>query len=140
MRSAWLIVLALVGVAPALATQAPDAGATGTTVPAMRKLEAPEFKAALEKAQASGKFTLVDVREPNETAAGFVRGAELMPYTSGVFARDHGKIPKDPPVLVYCASGARARRAAELLVAEGWKDVIVLSGGGYEDLRSLPAR
>jgi rhodanese-related sulfurtransferase len=99
-----------------------------------------EFKAALEKAQASGKFTLVDVREPNETAAGFVRGAELMPYTSGVFARDHGKIAKDPPVLVYCASGARARRAAELLIAEGWKDVIVLSGGGYEDLRSLPAR
>ena len=88
----------------------------------------------------AGRMLLVDVREPNETAAGFVRGAELMPYTSGVFARDHGKIAKDPPVLVYCASGARARRAAELLVAEGWKDVIVLSGGGYEDLRSLPAR
>ena len=140
MRSAWLVVLALVGVAPALGSEAQDAGATGTAVPGMRKVGAAEFKAALEKARASGKFTLVDVREPSETEAGIVQGAELMPYTSGVFAREHGRIPKDRPVLVYCARGARAGRAAELLVAEGWKDVMVLSGGGYEDLRSLPSR
>ena len=138
MRTRWLWVLALLGAAPVLAKDAPDAG-THAAAP-LRKLEAPEFKAALEKARASGKFTLLDVREPNETAGGYVQGAELLPYNSGVFAREHGKIPKDRPVLVYCASGRRAGRAGEMLVAEGWKDVTVLSNGGYEDLRPAPVK
>ncbi|HZJ53274.1 MAG TPA: rhodanese-like domain-containing protein [Myxococcaceae bacterium] len=135
MRSGWFFVLTLLGAVAAPAKDAPDAGTSGSALAAIRKVEAPEFKAALEKARASGKFTLIDVREPDETAAGFVPGAELMPYSSGVFAREHGKIPKDRPVLLYCAIGRRAGRAAEMLVAEGWKDVTVLSGGGYEDLR-----
>ena len=137
MRAAWLPLLALVGVVPAMAKDAPDAGTHGSaTAPSIRKLEAQEFKAALEKARASGKFTLLDLREPEETTGGYVQGAQLMPYNSGVFAREHGKIPKDRPVLVYCASGRRAGRAAEMLGAEGWKDITVLSSGGYEDLRS----
>ena len=141
MRAAWLCELALLGASPALAKDAPDAGTHAAAVgPApARKLEPAEFKTALEKARASGKFTLLDVREPNETAGGYVQGAELLPYNSGVFAREHGKIPKDQPVLVYCASGRRAGRAAEMLVAEGWRDVTVLSDGGYEDLRPAPA-
>ena len=119
---------------------AADAGtlATGTAAAQVRRLEAPEFKVALEKARASGKFVLLDV----QTSGGYVQGAELLPLNSGVFAREHGKIPKDRPVFVYCAAGRRAGRAGETLVAEGWKDVTVLSNGGYEDLRALqgPAR
>ncbi len=139
MRARWLAVLVVLGATPVWATSAPDGGARSAAAAPVKKLEPAEFKAALEKARASGKFTLLDVREPNETAGGSVQGAELMPYTSGVFAKEHDKVPKDRPVLVYCASGRRAGRAAEMLVAEGWKDVTVLSGGGYEDLRG-PAR
>lgn len=128
----------LLGAASALATNAADGGTHAGV--AVRKLAPPEFRAALEKVRASGKFTLIDVREPSETAAGHVQGAELLPYNSGVFAREHARIPKDRPVLVYCAAGRRAALAAEMLVAEGWKDVTALSGGGYEDLRPVPAR
>ncbi|HVP61955.1 MAG TPA: rhodanese-like domain-containing protein [Myxococcaceae bacterium] len=136
MRAHSLSLLVLLGVTPARAKDAPDAGAHAAPAASPRKLEPAEFKAALGKARASGKFSLLDVREPNETAGGYVQGAELLPYNSGVFAREHGKVPKDRPVLVYCASGRRAGRAAEMLVAEGWKDVTVLSNGGYADLRS----
>lgn len=132
-RTAVLVVA--LGAASAWAKDAADAGARPTASPSVQKLDAAEFKAALEKARTSGKFILLDVREPAETAEGIVPGAELMPYTSGVFAREHASIPKDRPVLIYCASGIRAGRAAQMLAAEGWKDVIVLSGGGYEDLR-----
>ena len=141
MRSGWLATLGLLSALPALATDVAGADAgtrpPGVAAAPVRKLEAREFMAALEKARASGKFVLVDVREPNETAGGYVQGAELLPLNSGVFAREHGKIPKDRPVLVYCAAGRRAGRAAEMLVAEGWKDVTALSNGGYEDLRAL---
>ncbi len=136
MRASWLSILVLLGT-PALAKDAPDAGthaAAPATAP-IRKLEPAEFRAALEKARASGRYTLLDVREPSETAGGYVPGAELMPYTSGVFAKEHGKVPKDRPVLVYCASGIRAARAAQTLAGEGWKDVTVLTDGGYEDLK-----
>jgi rhodanese-related sulfurtransferase len=132
------VLLCVLGAAPSLATEAVDAGPRAAA--AVRKLEPREFRAALEKARASGKFTLVDVREPVETAGGSVQGAELLPYNSGVFAREHGKIPKDRPVLIYCAAGRRAGLAGEMLVAEGWKDVTVLSGGGYEELRSAQAK
>lgn len=130
---AWMC-LALVGLAPAWAKEAPDAGTKPRTGP-VQKMDPAQFKVALEKARASGKFTLLDVREPSETAGGYVHGADRMPYNSGVFARGHAGIPKDRPVLIYCASGQRARRAAEILANEGWTDILVLSDGGYEDLR-----
>lgn len=138
MKLTWISMVALLGaVPPSLGKEAPDAGTHGAATPTapIRKLEPAEFKAALEKARGSGKYTLIDVREPEETADGYVKGAELMPYTSGAFAKEHGKVPKDRPVLLYCASGGRASRAAQMLVAEGWKDVTVLSGGGYQDLK-----
>ena len=128
----WVLVLAT---ASAWAGDAADAGSRAAPTSAVQKLDAAGFKSALAAARASGKFTLLDVREPTETAGGVVPGAELMPYTSGVFAREHGSIPQGRPVLLYCASGARAGRAAQILASEGWKDVVVLSGGGYEDLR-----
>ena len=127
MRSAWLIVLALVGAAPALATQAPDAGAAGTTVPAMRKLHAPEFKAALENARASGKFTLVDVREPNETAVESYPDAVIVPLS--MF--DPGAIP-DPQgkqVVFACRSGRRSVTASLAAQDSGYPYTCHLAGG-----------
>lgn len=135
MRTRWLALLGIVAAAPSWAKDAPDAGSKAAAAAPIRKLEPAEFKAALEKARTSGKFTLLDVREPSETAGGYVQGAELLPYNSGAFARERAKVPRDRPVLIYCASGGRAGRAAQLLVAEGWTDVTVLSNGGYEDLR-----
>lgn len=130
----WALLVAL-GSMPAWAKDAPDAGTKAALSGSVQKLDPAQFKLALEKARASGKFTLLDVREPGETSAGYVKGAELLPYNSGVFGREHASIPKDRPVLIYCASGGRAGRAAQILATEGWKDILVLSSGGYEDLR-----
>lgn len=135
MRARGWILLGVLGTMPAWAKDARDAGTKPAPSASVQKLDPAQFKLALEQARASGKFTLLDVREPGETAAGYVQGAELLPYNSGVFAREHASIPKNRPVLLYCASGARAGRAAQILVTEGWKDVVVLSGGGYQDLR-----
>lgn len=132
--SVWVLLVAL-GSMLAWAKDAPDAGKKAALSGSVQKLDPAPFKLALEKARASGKFTLLDVREPGETSAGYVKGAELMPYNSGVFGRQHPSIPKDRQILIYCASGARAGRAAQILATEGWNDVLVLTGGGYEDLR-----
>jgi rhodanese-related sulfurtransferase len=98
-----------------------------------RSLQPADFRKALEQARASGRAVLVDVREPSEATGGKVPDAELIPWNSGVFARDHARLPKDRPVFIYCRSGGRAKKAAELLASEGWTDVTSLVGG-YEDL------
>jgi rhodanese-related sulfurtransferase len=135
MVALWLALPLVLSATPPPAKSAPDAGVRVASTKPIKKLNAVEFKAALKKAREANRFTLVDVREPKETAGGYVQGAVLMPIDSGIFARDHGKLAKDRPVLIYCGAGRRATRAGEMLSQEGWKDVSVLYNGGYEDLK-----
>ena len=63
--------------------------------------------------------TLVDVRTPMEWEAGHIEGAVLIPISElGGRLRE---IPRDHPVVVYCASGGRSARAAALLGASGYR-------------------
>ncbi len=67
----------------------------------------------------SGGATLVDVRTPEEYAAGHVDGALNVPVDE-VAARI-AEIPRERPVVVYCHSGRRAARAAETLQQNGYE-------------------
>jgi rhodanese-related sulfurtransferase len=135
MVALWLALPLVLSATPPPPKSAPDAGVRVASPRPIKKLNAVEFKTALKKARESNRFTLVDVREPKETAGGYVPGAVLMPIDSGIFTRDHGKLARDRAVLIYCGSGRRATRAGEMLSQEGWKDVSVLYNGGYEDLK-----
>jgi len=104
--------LALLAAAPAPTKSLPDGGVVPLAVPKpIKKLNPVEFKAALKRARESGKFTLIDLREPKETNRGAV------------------------PVLIYGSSGRQATQAGEVLSREGWKDVAVLYNGSYADLK-----
>ena len=128
--------LALRAATPAPTKGAPDAGVKPLAVPKpIKKLNSVEFKTALKRARESGKFTLVDLREAKETNRGALQGAVLMPFDSGVFAREHLKIARERPVLIYGSTGRQATQAGEMLSREGWKDVAVLYNGGYADLK-----
>jgi rhodanese-related sulfurtransferase len=69
-----------------------------------------------------GGARLVDVRSPEEFAAGHIEGAVNIPVheLSGRMAELE---PKDRAVVVYCASGARSARAASDLRAAGFASV-----------------
>ena len=51
-------------------------------------------------------FTLLDVREQREYEAGHLLGAVNLPYER--LDEVEAEIPKDRPVVIYCAYGARA--------------------------------
>lgn len=80
--------------------------------------------AAAQAAQAAGA-SLLDVREPHETATGVLPGAVELPL---------GKLLADPaalgpgPVVVVCKVGVRAERAARALRSAG-VEASVLAGG-----------
>lgn len=87
----------------------------------LKTLSEEEFKAGYRKAQ------LIDVREPNEFANGHILGARNIPLTQ-LKARLK-EIRPDKPVYLYCQSGSRSGRAAQMLHKNGYKDLSHLEGG-----------
>jgi phage shock protein E len=83
---------------------------------------------ALLERQAKGDPSLfvLDVRTPQEFAAGHVPGAVNIPYDQ--VASQLGEIPKDKDVVLYCKSGRRAGIAAEVLQASGYTKLGQLQG------------
>jgi rhodanese-related sulfurtransferase len=78
---------------------------------------------------AGERFTLIDVREESEYAAGHVPGA--LHVSKGVIERDiEAKVP-DPaaPVVLYCGGGYRSALAADNLQKMGYTNVISMDGG-----------
>lgn len=83
----------------------------------------------LARQQAGEQFTIVDVREESEYAAGHVPGA--IHLGKGVIERDiETKIP-DPatPIVLYCGGGFRSALAADNLQIMGYTNVISMDGG-----------
>ncbi len=79
--------------------------------------------------QAGEKFTLIDVREPDEVAQGTIPGA--VPMARGVLEVNIDRITtdKDHKLVLYCAGGSRSALAAVNLKKMGFRDVISLAGG-----------
>ena len=70
---------------------------------------------------------LVDVRSPQEAAAGAIPGALGIPLA--VVADSIERLDRTAPVVFYCASGYRSMVAASMLRAAGFDDVSDLVGG-----------
>jgi len=69
-----------------------------------------------------GGARLVDVRTPEEFAAGHVPGAVNIPVQE--LDRRMGELEsRDQPVVLYCASGVRSGRAARILKDAGYSTV-----------------
>lgn len=65
---------------------------------------------------------LLDVRRADEYAAGHLPDAALLDVTDSVaFARGVELLDKEKNIYIYCRSGRRSRKAAEILTSEGFK-------------------
>lgn len=75
-----------------------------------------------------GDFLILDVRTPEEFAAGHVENALNIPHDR--LADRLAEIQKyaSSPVVVYCESGKRAGMAAETLAQAGFSDLRHLTG------------
>jgi rhodanese-related sulfurtransferase/rubrerythrin len=94
-----------------------------TPVAAMAGEELRDFMAR----HAEGSYTLLDVRQPSEYGNARIPGATLVPLPE--LTGRLGEIPRERPVVVYCAVGGRSRAAAQLLAGQGFATVYNLQGG-----------
>ena len=70
---------------------------------------------------------LIDTRTPEEFSFGTIAGAVNIPLDE---LRNHlSDIPKDKPVVVFCAVGLRGYLALRILAGHGYKNVRNLTGG-----------
>src|SRR5271156_1589347 len=79
----------------------------------------------LDEAVGSGAWTVVDVREPHEFAAGHIPNALNMPMSRF----DPQELPRGKPVVLTCQAGGRSRNALNKARAIGRDDIRHYAGG-----------
>ncbi|WP_111978211.1 rhodanese-like domain-containing protein [Algibacillus agarilyticus] len=99
--------------------------------PSVNEVSVADFKKRLKQAGA----LLIDIREPNEFAAGAIEGAINIPrgilesQITALCQKISVTAPADVDILIYCRSGARGVLAAESLQRMGYNHVVNLIGG-----------
>jgi molybdopterin/thiamine biosynthesis adenylyltransferase/rhodanese-related sulfurtransferase len=87
-----------------------------------------------ELLQKEESVVLLDIREAEEIASGYIKGTLFLPQ--GRLEREiENLLPdKDVPVVVYCAGGIRSLKAARVMQEKGYKNVFSMAKGidGWE--------
>lgn len=117
---------ALVAVALTAALAACSDGGTTTTTAGVRVDDAEAVAALLE---AEPDRVVIDVRTPEEFAAGHLEGAVLVDYNAPDFAERIAEFDPDGEYVVYCRSGNRSAGARDVMTEQGFTDVVDVDGG-----------
>ncbi|MFM9052084.1 MAG: thioredoxin domain-containing protein [Bacteroidota bacterium] len=82
-----------------------------------------------QKGFSSGNAILLDVRTPEEIAAGGIPGASTIDFYDPEFETRINLMDKSKSIYVYCHAGGRSAKAAQLLINNGFAHVYNLQGG-----------
>jgi thioredoxin len=82
---------------------------------------------------------LLDVRTQNEFKNGHITNSGQLNYYALDFRKRLLMLPKDEPIYLYCNTGWRSEKAAQILVENGYKNVYNLEHGIMDwELQNLP--
>ena len=123
-----LLVLALASI---FAVGACSSGDSGTATEAVRVVAAADAVDVLDER------TVIDVRTPEEFAAGHVAGAININVEAPDFGEQIAALDAEDAYLVYCRSGRRSAVAADEMAEAGFTDII--DAGGLEALAEAGA-
>lgn len=90
--------------------------------PRVKQLSAPELKAMLDR----GAITLFDVRPEAERRIASIAGARPLDAAGQEYLES---LDRNAPIALHCHHGVRSLRAAEQLLASGFRNVYNLKGG-----------
>lgn len=95
------------------------------TVTTYRQITMDEAAIMMEE---ESEYIILDVRRPDEFAAGHIRNAINVPNES-IGTSEIPELPnKDQLILVYCRSGRRSKEAADKLVKLGYTNIVEFGG------------
>ncbi len=76
---------------------------------------------------------VLDVRTPVEFMTGHLGQARNLNVNDDDFAQQVAKLDTSKTYVVYCRSGKRSSKAADIMYQRGFHHVV--NGGGYDDLK-----
>ncbi len=120
-----LVVLAVVALVGCGGSAKNEAATTSGDTPAVVLASPEEAQSLID----GGGVTLVDVRTPEEFAAGHIAGAENIDFYAADFADRLGALDHGERYVVYCQSGNRSGQATALMVQEDFTSVTDVDGG-----------
>ncbi|MBR3771508.1 MAG: rhodanese-like domain-containing protein [Clostridium sp.] len=89
---------------------------------------APEDAKQWMDAMKPEEFTLLDVRTPVEYSIAHIEGAILIPENELQEKMKDRLSNKEKPIFVYCRSGVRSKKAAQILANAGYRKVYEFGG------------
>jgi len=111
-----------------------DEATTSTTVEAAA--EAPARVAVVTPDEAAATIAdpppglvVLDVRTPDEFAAGHLAGATMLDFYEPTFADELAELDRDVPYVIYCRSGNRSGQTRALMADLGFRSVEDIDGG-----------
>lgn len=107
------------------ATTAPVATAPAPTA----AINTPAAKQLLAKPATE----VLDVRTPVEFMTGHLAQARNLNVSNDDFAQQVAQLDTSKTYVVYCRSGKRSSKAADIMYQHGFRHVV--NGGGYDDLK-----
>ena len=94
----------------------------------LRRLGGPQIDIVeLDALLKEGSVRVLDVREDSEFRSGHLPGAIHIPVKK--LPDKIGKLKRDKPYAVICASGSRSRGATNFLLDEGFEGSVSVRGG-----------
>ena len=91
---------------------------------AVKPLSVKDAKALIDK---TPNLYILDVRTPDEYKEVRMKNSVLIPVND--LEKRVGEVPKNRPILVICAVGARSKTGSDFLVSRGYKEVYHLNDG-----------
>lgn len=95
-----------------------EAAAPPSAAPAQQERQPKSVLGTEARALVGSGAVLLDVRTPDEFNELHLEGAQNIPLQE--LGRSLGSLPKDKPIVVYCAVGSRSAVAAGLLAKSGY--------------------
>lgn len=103
--------------------------------PATNQLNSKKFNKLIDKDNA----IILDVRTKNEFKNGHIKDAGQLNYYAMDFKKKLLLLPRNQPVYLYCNTGYRSDRAANILIKNGYTNIYNLEYGILEwNINNLP--
>jgi rhodanese-related sulfurtransferase len=99
------------------------AGVTQTTV------SVTEAYNIIQTNKDNANFHIIDIRTPEEYAAGYLENARLINYNAENFTEEISKLDRNNKYLIYCRSARRSTAAMDVFRSLGFTDVSNMEGG-----------
>lgn len=104
-----------------------------------KDIEPKEAFTILEKNRDNPEYEALDVRTPEEYNQGHIENTGFLNIQSKDFEDELEKLDKNKHYFVYCKSGVRSKKAANLMEKHGFKNIYNIIGGFEKwKLKRLP--